>query len=120
MKELTINTTGGIIRAVQYCEENGIEKDLAILYLTILLNNHSKEERLEPFPIWMFGLSDIKRYLGFFKRFNLIDKSGNDYSVSDFIKNDIDFYSIYNPETINSVVDSSIETTELSSYFNAF
>jgi len=119
MDKITITTTRGIIRAVQYCEENGINEDLSILYLTILLKNHSNEEHMEPLPIWVFGLSDIKRYLRFFKKFNLIYTSGNKYSVSDFIKSDTDSYSISNPRLIKSLVDSSLEITELNFYFNA-
>lgn len=119
MEKLTIETTEGIVRGVRYCNQNGIDKDVAIVYLTILLKNHNYDESLVPFPIWIFGLKDIKKYLNYFNRFNLIFKSGNNYSISDFIKSEATYFSISNSQIVTSLINSTDEIVELNSYITA-
>ncbi len=119
MEKITITTTEGIVRAVQYCNQNGIDEEIAIVYLTVLLRNHTCEEELEPFPIWIFGLSDIKKYFNYFKRFNIISKSGNRYSISDFIKSGAISYSISDPRIVTGLFESINKIEELSTYITA-
>ena len=119
MEKIRIETTEGILRAVKYCSQNGINQDLAMVYLTILLKNHTSEEKLEPLPIWIFGLSNISVYLNYFKRYNMIFKSGNSYSISEFIKSESTVYSISNPPTVDNLVDLSVNLIELGTYFTA-
>jgi len=116
MEKITIQTTEGVIRGIQYCNDLNINEDLAILYLTILLDAHSKEELLEPIPIWIFGFKDVKKYLQFFCDYNLIHRFENSYSVYDFIIGCDYSYEISDPKIIKDLFSLSTEIHELDSY----
>lgn len=111
MKKINISTTTGIVRSINYTTDQNpkIDKDLAVLYLTVLFKTHKAFEDLAPIPIWFYGLNDWRDYLSFFNRLNLIYRIGNSFSCSDFLYSENEIYEITDFEKIEFMVNEVIE-----------
>jgi hypothetical protein len=119
----TINSSEGVIRALQYLSKHlDLAKlDLAssILYLTIIQDHSKGFINAVPLPYWYYGLPDYESYLRFFSRFNLIYKMGQSALISEELVTIPQDYSIGDLQTVNALDELSKEIAEINSYFTA-
>lgn len=120
MKKIEITTTTGIVQSLSYLRNvRKFDNEIAVIYLSILNSYHSKDDNLEPIPIWFYGLPKASELLRLFNSFNLITKIGNTYNLSAFLNGDDCIFSLADSSNIELVNNLSIHIGELNSYLSA-